>query len=123
MPKFQTILIVDDSDLDRETLRRIVEKNGYSTITASSADQGIQIANNQKPDCILMDVVMSDRSGLDALRELKDDAQTKDIPVILCTTKGMKVDVNWGRRNGADDYIIKPIKEAEIIQALQKLEA
>ena len=120
---FKKLLIVDDSELDRLTLQKIAEKNGYSVITASDGPEGLEKARSEKPDCILMDVVMPTMSGFEATRTLHEDPLTKNIPVIICSTKSLKTDEMWGKRQGAVDYIVKPIKEAEVIAALKRAES
>ena len=87
MAKFTKILIIDDSDLDRMTLQKLAEKNGYVVVTAVDGPDGLQKALSEKPDCILMDVVMPTMSGFEATRTLHEDPLTKHIPVIICTTK------------------------------------
>ena len=119
---FKKLLIVDDSELDRLTLQKIAEKNGYTVITASDGPEGLEKARSEKPDCILMDVVMPTQSGFEVTRVLRDDPLTKNIPVIICSTKSLKTDEMWGKRQGAVDYIIKPIKEADVLAAIKKAE-
>lgn len=119
---FKKLLIVDDSELDRLTLQKIAEKNGYTVITASDGPEGLEKARSEKPDCILMDVVMPTQSGFEVTRVLRDDPLTKNIPVIICSTKSLKTDEMWGKHQGAVDYIIKPIKEAEVLAAIKKAE-
>lgn len=123
MAKFIKILIIDDSDLDRATLQKYVEKNGYTAITASDGPEGLQKAASEKPDCILMDVVMPTMSGFEATRTLHEDPSTKNIPVIICSTKSLKTDEMWGKRQGAVEYVVKPIKEAEIMAAIRRAES
>lgn len=123
MPKFTKILIVDDSALDRATLQKLIEKNGYTVVTASDGPEGIQKAMSEKPDCILMDVVMPTLSGFEATRTLHEDPLTKNIPIIICSTKSLKTDEMWGKRQGAVDYVIKPIKEADVIAAIRRAES
>ena len=123
MAQFMKLLIVDDSDLDRMTLTKMAERNGYRVITAENGKEAIEKAQTEKPDCTLMDVVMPIMSGFEATRMLQDDPLTKHIPVIICSTKGMKTDEMWGKRQGAVDYIIKPIKEANVMAAIKRAES
>ena len=123
MSKFRKLLVVDDSELDRVTLKKIAEKNGYAVVTASDGPEGIEKAKSEKPDCILMDVVMPTLSGFEATRILRDDPVTKAIPVIICSTKSLKTDEMWGKRQGAVEYIVKPIKEADVLAALKRAES
>lgn len=123
MGKFNKILVVDDAELDRTTLKKVLEKNGYSVITAVDGPDGIQKAKIEQPDCIIMDVVMPTLSGFEAVRMLGGEADTKHIPVIICSTKGLQTDQKWGLRIGAKEYIVKPIKEDEVIAKLKEVES
>ena len=123
MSKFTKLLIIDDSELDRVTLQKLAEKNGYQAITAADGPEGIEKARSEQPDCILMDVVMPTLSGFEATRVLRDDPLTKNIPVIICSTKSLKTDEMWGKRQGAVDYIVKPIKEADVLAAIKRAES
>ena len=123
MSKFNKILVVDDAELDRTTLTKILEKNGYSVISAIDGPEGIQKAKTEAPDCIIMDVVMPTLSGFEAVRLLGGAAETKNIPVIICSTKGLQTDQKWALRIGAKDYIVKPIKEEEVIAKLKAVES
>ena len=118
---FKKLLIVDDSELDRLTLQKIAEKNGYAVITASDGPEGLEKARSEKPDCILMDVVMPTQSGFEVTRVLRDDPLTKNIPVIICSTKSLKTDEMWGKRQGASDYLTKPIDEQQLIDVIKQL--
>ena len=123
MAKFKKVLVVDDSDLDRLALAKIFEKNGYQVLTASDGPEGVEMAKAQKPDCVFMDVVMPTQSGFEATRTIRTDPATKHIPVVICTTKGLKTDDMWGRRQGASDYLVKPINEKAVLAAIAKLES
>lgn len=122
MAKFNKILIVDDAELDRVTLKKILEKHGYTVIVAEDGHDGIQKAKSEHPDCIIMDVVMPALSGFEATRMLKDAAETKDIPVVICSTKGLSTDQKWGIRQGAKEYIVKPIKEDNVLEKIKAVE-
>lgn len=123
MGKFSKILVVDDAELDRMTLVNILKKNGYYVIAATDATEGIALAKQEQPDLIMMDVVMPTLSGFEATRILKDDPTTKAIPVVICSTKGLTTDQMWGKRQGAADYIVKPIKEADVLAKIRAVEA
>lgn len=123
MGKFNKILVVDDAELDRTTLQKILQKNGYEVITAVDGPDGIQKAKTEAPDCIIMDVVMPTLSGFEAVRLLGSAPDTKHIPVIICSTKGLQTDQKWGLRIGAKDYIVKPIKEEDVITKLKLVES
>ena len=109
------ILVVDDSPTDRHFLSQLLSSKGYNVITAEGAEDGIAKAKANKPDLILMDVVMPGINGFQATRTLTSDEATKNIPVILCTSKNQETDRVWGTRQGAKDYVSKPIDEAELM--------
>jgi twitching motility two-component system response regulator PilH len=113
-------MIVDDSPTDMHLLKKILEKNGFNTLTASDADEGIQVAKRERPDLILMDVVMPGLNGFQATRELSSDPETSAIPVIIVTRKDQQVDRVWGIRQGARDYITKPVKESTLMSLIKE---
>jgi twitching motility two-component system response regulator PilH len=113
------ILIVDDSPTQLFAIRRIVEKLGHETITAEDGVVGIGLAKTQRPDLILMDVVMPNLNGFQATRTLKRDSATRHIPVVLVTTKDQDIDRMWGMRQGAKAYITKPFSEAELTEIIK----
>ena len=114
------IMIVDDSPTDIHRLKKMLEKNGFNTLTAADADEGIQVAKREKPDLILMDVVMPGLNGFQATRELSSDPDTSAIPVIIVTRKDQQVDRVWGMRQGARDYITKPVKEGALMSLINE---
>jgi len=105
------VLIIDDSPTEVHVIKTALEKEGYDTISAESGAEGIEMAKQEKPDLILMDVVMPGLNGFQATRQLSKDPQTSTIPVIMVTTKNQKTDRIWGMRQGAIDYIVKPFSE------------
>lgn len=114
------IMIVDDSPTDTHVLKKMLEKNGYTTVTAADAREGIEVAKREKPDLILMDVVMPGLNGFQATRELTSDPETADIPVIIVTRKDQKVDRVWGMRQGARDYVTKPVRENTLLTLINE---
>ena len=114
------IMIVDDSPTDTHLLKKILEKNGFNTLTAADADAGIQVAKREKPDLILMDVVMPGLNGFQATRELSSDPDTSTIPVIIVTRKDQQVDRVWGMRQGARDYVTQPVKEGALMSLIKE---
>lgn len=113
------VLIVDDSPTEMHVLKNMLENNGFQTLTAASGEEGIEIAKAQKPDLVLMDVVMPGLNGFQATRQLTRGAETASIPVIICTTKDQETDRVWGMRQGATDYIAKPIGEVDLISKVK----
>ncbi len=113
------ILIIDDSPTEIHVLKGMLEKNGFETLTAESGEEGIELARSEKPDLVLMDVVMPGLNGFQATRQLTRDEETKSIPVIICTTKDQETDKVWGKRQGARDYITKPVSEKELVDKIR----
>ncbi|MCX7166073.1 MAG: response regulator [Rhodocyclales bacterium] len=117
----KTILIIDDSPTERHILSQLLESGGYDVRTAESGEEGIERARQIKPDLILMDVVMPGTNGYQATRALSKDDATKDIPVIMCTTKNQETDKLWGMRQGAQDYITKPVDGPALLAKIAAL--
>lgn len=117
----KSILVVDDSPTERHVLVELLSKNGYKVITAESGEEGIEKAKTESPDLILMDVVMPGLNGYQATRILTRDETTKHIPVIVCTSKGQETDRIWGLRQGALDYIVKPIVGEDLLSKIAAL--
>ncbi|GBG03351.1 protein PilH [Azospira sp. I13] len=115
------ILVVDDSPTERHFMVETLTKNGYQVVTAENGEDGIAKAKVEKPDLILMDVVMPGLNGYQATRTLTRDEGTKDIPVIVCTSKGQETDKIWGLRQGAQDYLVKPVNAEELLAKIAAL--
>ena len=115
------VLIVDDSPTEMHILSNMMEKLGHAVITAENGEQGVITAKDTKPDLILMDVVMPGINGFQATRQLHKSDDTKDIPVIIVSTKDQATDKMWGRRQGAKGYVTKPVEEAELLEAINKI--
>lgn len=109
------ILIVDDSPTEIHVLKTMLEKHGYEASAANSAEEGISKAKAEHPDLILMDVVMPGLNGFQATRQLNKDPDTAAIPVLIVTTKDQETDRVWGMRQGAKDYLTKPVREADLV--------
>jgi twitching motility two-component system response regulator PilH len=114
------IMIVDDSPTDAHLLQKMLEKNGYQTLTAGNGSEGIEVARLLRPDLILMDVVMPGLNGFQATRELSSNPETSSIPVIIVTRKDQKVDRVWGMRQGARDYLTKPVSESALLSLVNE---
>ena len=113
------ILVVDDSPTDRHYLTDMLVKSGYQVSAAENAEDALAKARQLKPDLVLMDIVMPGQNGFQATRALTRDDATKHIPVIICTTKDQETDKIWGLRQGAKDYVTKPINEADLIDKIK----
>lgn len=113
------ILIIDDSPTEVFAFKRMLEEHGYETCSAFNAQDGLAKAKEEKPDLILMDVVMPGMNGFQATRKLSKDPETAAIPVIMITTKDQETDRIWGLRQGARDYVVKPPVEAEFLAKIR----
>lgn len=109
------VLIIDDSPTELHLFQNMLEKNGFGTLVADSGEEGIRIARTSKPDCILMDVVMPGMNGFQATRKLTRDPETESIPVIMITSKDQETDKIWGMRQGAVEYIVKPVSADDLV--------
>jgi twitching motility two-component system response regulator PilH len=109
------VLIVDDSPTQTYALRTALERNGFEIVTASNGQEGVRLAAELKPDLILMDVIMPQLNGFQATRELARDEATASIPVVMVTTKDEESDRVWGLRQGAVDYLVKPVAEDQLV--------
>ena len=103
------VLVVDDSKTELMFLSDLLKKQGYEVATAENADEAYRNLEADKPDLILMDVVMPGQNGFQLTRALSRDPRYADVPVIMCTSKGQETDRVWGMRQGARDYVIKPV--------------
>ena len=109
------ILVVDDSRTALFMVTTILRKERYELVTASDGEQALEMAASERPDLILMDVIMPRKTGFEACRELKRREDTKGIPVILVTTRGEGENVEAGFQSGCNDYVTKPINALELI--------
>ncbi len=117
------VLIVDDSPTELHLFREMLEKSGFETLVADNAEEGIRQAAVSRPDCILMDVVMPGMNGFQATRNLTQDPRTSDIPVIMITTKDQETDKIWGMRQGAVEYIVKPVGAKDLAARIHSVVA
>lgn len=117
------ILIIDDSPTELHLFQQMLTRNGFDTLVADSGEEGIRQAQVSRPDCILMDVVMPGMNGFQATRKLTQDDRTSSIPVIMITTKDQETDKIWGMRQGAVEYLVKPIAEKELVAKINAVMA
>jgi twitching motility two-component system response regulator PilH len=115
------ILVVDDSPTERFFLSELLVKNGYLVSMAESGEEAVMQAKLTVPDLILMDVVMPGMNGFQATRMITKEVATRDIPVIICTTKGQETDKVWGMRQGAKAYLVKPIQADDLLSKIKLL--
>ena len=115
------ILIVDDSPTERHYLSEILVKGGFDVVTSDSGEDALVKAKALRPDLILMDVVMPGMNGFQATRAITRDEATKNIPVLICTTKAQETDRIWGLRQGAKDYMVKPVQSEALLKKIESM--
>ncbi|HEY9612462.1 response regulator transcription factor [Allocoleopsis sp.] len=116
-----TALIVEDCLSDQELLSGCLMQGGLNVLKAINAEDAVAKINRHKPDVIILDVVLPDRSGFELCRELKAQAETSKIPIVICSTKGGKLNQRWGLKHGADAYLVKPIDQTELVDTVKNL--
>jgi twitching motility two-component system response regulator PilH len=116
------ILVVDDSKTELHFLHELLHKRGYSVRTAANGEEAMKKLADEKPDLILMDVVMPGQNGFQLTRSITRDPRFADVPVIMCTSKNQETDRVWGMRQGAKDYIVKPVKPDELIAKIRQFD-
>lgn len=115
------ILIVDDSPTETFRFREILTKHGYEVLEATNGADGVTMAQAELPDLVLMDVVMPGMNGFQATRQISKGKDTQHIPVVIVSTKDQATDRVWGKRQGARNYLIKPIDEQQLIDVIKQL--
>jgi twitching motility two-component system response regulator PilH len=115
------VLVVDDSPTERFFLTELLTKNGFAVSAAENAEEAMMKVKAIVPDLILMDVVMPGQNGFQLTRALSKDPATQNIPIIMCTSKNQQTDRIWGLRQGARDYIVKPVKPDELLEKIAAL--
>ncbi len=115
----QKILVIDDSKTELHFMNDLLGKRGYAVRTAENGDEAMKRLGEERPDLILMDVVMPGQNGFQLTRAITRDARYTGIPVILCTSKNQETDKVWGMRQGARDYVVKPVDAEELIRKIK----
>ncbi|BBL76042.1 response regulator [Methylomagnum ishizawai] len=116
----RTVLVVDDSPVDRKYLGQILGDIGLKVLTANSGREGVELAHKARPDLIFMDIVMPEMDGYQACRDLHGDPATRHIPVIFVSSKNQEADRIWAEMQGGGDYVCKPYTADTIVGAIQK---
>ncbi|HEY9619289.1 MAG TPA: response regulator [Crinalium sp.] len=116
-----TALVVEDSRTDMQVLIHCLQQGGINVLIAQSGEEAIATITRQKPDVVVLDVVLPGCSGFEVCRELKAKEDTSDIPIIICSTKGSEMDRFWGMKQGADAYLSKPIDQDELVRTVKQL--
>ena len=114
------ILLVEDSELQAEQITRCLEKQGFLVFRVSSGEEAQLRLKQQQPSLIVLDVILPGQSGFELCRKLKNNPQTKQIPIIMCSTKDTEIDKTWAEMSGANDYVTKPINETCLLETVNK---
>src|SRR5512137_1613050 len=109
------VLLVDDSKTELHFLSELLIKRGYKVRTAENGEEAMRRLEEATPDLILMDVVMPGLNGFQLTRAITRDPRFQNVPVIMCTSKNQETDKVWGMRQGARDYIVKPVNTEELV--------
>ncbi len=112
------ILIVDDSPTDMKRITLLLKNKGYIISTATDGERALDIVLKDKPDLVLLDVILPKKNGFQVCREVKTDPEIKDVKIILVTSKGQATDKVWGLKQGADGYLTKPFEDQELVKLL-----
>jgi len=115
------IVVVDDSYAELQMIEGVLKGANHTVVSYPSADKLEEKLAVERPDVIVLDVVMPGRNGFQACRDLKSDDRFKNIPVVLCTSKGQESDKFWGQQQGANAYIVKPFKGEDLLAAVKKV--
>jgi len=110
------IMIVDDSPTEVHVMKTALEKHGFQTMSAADGTECLTLVKQVQPDLIFMDVVMPGLNGFQATRTLSRDPKTKSIPIVMVTTKDQESDRIWGMRQGAVDYLVKPVDASDLVR-------
>lgn len=119
--KWKCVLVIDDDEILLKSIRPVLVKNNYAVLTANSGEEGLQIALKQKPDLIILDVIMPGIKGRDVCRELKDNPETEDIPVIFLTAKDSTDDVRAELDSGGILHLTKPFDPKSLLEVVKKI--
>ena len=115
------ILLVDDSETVLQMEQMILAKSSYELILARDGEEGVAKALTTQPDLILMDVVMPKMNGFEAMKQLRENAQTRSVPIVMVTSKAEAESMEAGYQTGCSDYIIKPIDHLELMTKVKNL--
>jgi len=115
----QKILLVDDSKTELHFMTDLLVKRGFSVRTAENGVEAMRRMAEETPDLILMDVVMPGQNGFQLTRAITRDPRWTAVPVIMCTSKNQETDKVWGMRQGARDYIVKPVNGDELFAKIK----
>ncbi len=116
-----SVLVVEDSPAQREMIKDLLKESGLSVTIASDGVEAIESIQDNRPDLVVLDIVMPRMNGYEVCRRIKQDPKTQDVPVVMCSSKGEEFDRYWGMKQGADAYIAKPFQPTELVGTVKQL--
>ncbi len=116
-----TVLVVEDSVTQREMIKDLLKGSGLTVTVASDGVEALEQIQGNRPDLVVLDIVMPRMNGYEVCRRLKSDPKTQNVPVVMCSSKGEEFDRYWGMRQGADAYIAKPFQPTELVGTVRQL--
>lgn len=114
-----TVLVVDDSPTALRLIRLAVEAGGYRVLTASDGNEAIDVAQRERPDLVVLDIILPKKNGFQVCRHLKALPETGGIKVVLLSSKSHEMDILWGKRQGADGYLTKPFESEQLLACIE----
>jgi len=120
MTNKKKILIIDDERITVELAQVILERHDFEVVCAYDGEEGLKVARAEKPDLILLDILLPKKDGFDVCEELRSDHNFKDVCILMFTAKGLSEDVERGYEVGADDYIVKPFSGNDLVIKIKK---
>ena len=117
----KTILVVDDSPMELKLMLSLLENKGYQLLSATDGEQAIAAAQEHHPDLILLDIVLPKKNGYQVCRQLKNSPETAKTKIVMVSSKSLATDRFWGLKQGADEYVTKPIDPAAVLAAIEKV--
>jgi twitching motility two-component system response regulator PilH len=116
-----TVLVVEDSLSQRQMISELLKQKGLTVTEASNGSEALRKMRTQRPDLVLLDIVMPQMNGYEVCRRLKSNPKTQKVPVVMCSAKGGELDLYWGMKQGADAYISKPFHPQDLLGTLRQL--
>jgi twitching motility two-component system response regulator PilH len=117
----ETILVVDDSPTDLRVVTSLLQSKGYMVITAGDGEEALEMASRERPSLMVLDIILPKKNGFQVCRQLKTSPETKEIKILMLTSKGQDSDRFWGMKQGADDYLSKPFEDEEFLKSVDQL--
>lgn len=115
------VLIADDSTTELEMMSSAIKGAGFEVTEVKDGDAALDAIKREKFDCIVLDIIMPGKNGYQVCRQIKKDENLKDTPVVIVTSKGQESDKFWGKKQGADEYLVKPFEMDDMVKTVKGL--